>query len=207
MSAFEQAFLKHYLTFGLGSMPKSDVDALVMHLLDTHGLDGSPPLAVYSHQAVSEMLKTPVSKVKKLRYDAALKFGGDIAEEAKARLLASLDRAVFELEQDRILLIIEDMLAKHWLQGQLKAQQQVFDFSLNSEMIKVSAEGLFTVLDVVFDSAEVAVFKEGYESAKEIQDRAERQAYFKGVLRRFVESAAKAAGAGVLATLVTLLGS
>ena len=45
MSDFEKVFLENYLKFGLGSMPKSDIDALVMHLLDTYGPNGSCPLA------------------------------------------------------------------------------------------------------------------------------------------------------------------
>jgi transposase len=35
-------------------------------------------------------------------------------------------------------LIIEDALAKNWLQGQLKASAQIFDHSFNTEIIKVS---------------------------------------------------------------------
>lgn len=72
MSNFEEEFLDNYLKFGLGSMPKTDIDALVMHLLDLYGYDSSGPLAIHSNQTVSERLKTPVSKVKKMRYDAAL---------------------------------------------------------------------------------------------------------------------------------------
>ena len=45
MSKFESEFLDNYLKFGLGSMPKSDIDALVMSLLDRYGLKGSGPLA------------------------------------------------------------------------------------------------------------------------------------------------------------------
>ena len=36
MSSFESEFLAHYLQLGLGSMPKADVDALVMHLSLIH---------------------------------------------------------------------------------------------------------------------------------------------------------------------------
>ena len=64
MSTFESEFLENYLKFGLGSMPKSDIDALVMSLLDRYGLDGSGPLATLGNQTVSERLKTPVTKVK-----------------------------------------------------------------------------------------------------------------------------------------------
>jgi hypothetical protein len=87
---FETEFLEKYLTFGPGAMPKADIDALVMPLLDRYGFDDGPTLASLSNQAVSEKLKTPVTRVKKLRYEAALKFGGDVEQEARARLLAAL---------------------------------------------------------------------------------------------------------------------
>ena len=65
MSDFKTDFLENYLKFGLGSMPKSDIDALVMHLLDLYGVDSSGSLASRSNQIVSQLLQTPAIKVKK----------------------------------------------------------------------------------------------------------------------------------------------
>ena len=205
MTTFEQEFLNNYLKFGLGSMPKSDIDALVMHLLDTYGLDGSP-LALYSNQTVSERLKTPVAKVKKLRYEAALKFGGRPEDQAMGRLLAALSKASLEADGEKICLIIEDVLAKNWLQGQLKIHQQIFDYSFNTEIVKVSASGLFAVLGSVFDKSELEHFQQSYEAAKKKKTDQERLAAFKAAARKFAESAASAAGAGVVKVLRAHLG-
>jgi hypothetical protein len=201
MSDFKKAFLDSYLKFGLGSLPKSDVDALVMHLLDLYGMNGSPPMAVYSNQVVSERLRTPVAKIKKLRYDAALKFGGRIEDQAMGRLLAALSKASLEAEGKRICLIIEDSLAKNWLQGQLKIHQQIFDHSFNTEIIKVDATGLFQVLDACFDKAALADFRAGYESAKSKKNQDEMKKAFTSVAKKFAEGAAKAAGVGVVSVL------
>lgn len=206
MSDFKKEFLDNYLKFGLGSMPKSDIDALVMHLLDAYGLDGSGPLATYSNQTVSERLKTPVTKIKKMRYDAALKFGGRIEDQAMGRLLAALSKASLEPDGEKVFLIIEDALAKNWLQGQLKIHQHIFDHSFNTEIVKVSVAGLFHVLESVFDAKELAKFKEGYEAAKKKATSAERVAAFKSVARKFAEGAAKAAGVGVVTVLKAHLG-
>jgi hypothetical protein len=201
MSNFEKAFLESYLKFGLGSLPKSDIDALVMHLLDQYRWDGSPPMAGYSNQIVSERLRTPVTKIKKLRYDAALKFGGRIEDQARGRLLASLSRASLEAEGKRICLIIEDSLAKNWLQGQLKIHQQIFDHSFNTEIIKVDAAGLFQVLEACFDRAALTEFRAGYESAKSKKNQDEMKKAFTSVAKKFAEGAAKAAGVGVVDVL------
>ncbi|NIM40235.1 MAG: hypothetical protein GTN84_03285 [Hydrogenophaga sp.] len=205
-ATFADEFLENYLKFGLGSMPKSDIDALVMALLDRHGLGGSGPLASLSNQTVSERLRTPVAKVKKLRYEAALKFGGRVEDQAMGRLLAALAVATLEPQEDRICLIIEDTLAKNWLQGQLKLRQQIFDHPFNSELIRVSAHGLFAVLETLFDKQQLAAFMKGYEEARKTQSAAERVKRFKALARQFVEGAAKAAGGGVVAVVKAHVG-
>ncbi len=188
-------------------MPKSDIDALVMHLLDLYGVDDSGPLAIHSNQKVSEHLKAPASKIKKLRYEAALKFGGSAEAQAMGRLLAALSKASLEPEGEKVLLIIEDSLAKNWLQGQLKTHQHIYDHSFNTEIIKVSVAGLFQVLESVFNSEEIDKFKAGYAAAKSKKTSAERIAAFKGVAIKFAEGAAKAAGTGVVAVLKAHIGT
>src|SRR5690606_16955032 len=150
-------------------------------------------------QAVSERLKTPVNRIKKLRYEAALKFGGRIEDQAMGRLLAALSKATLETDGDKIGLIIEDTLAKNWLQGQLKTYQHIFDYSFNTEIVKVSADGLFQVLDAVFDPEALQSFREGYERSRQEGNADKRKALFKGVAKKFAEGAASKAGAGVVA--------
>jgi hypothetical protein len=112
---FKREFLTAYLQFGLGSMPKADVDALVMSLIDRYGCDDAVPTRTLSNQEVSEKLRTPLSRVRKLRYDAALKFGGDVAKQARERLLLSLTNATLESKGDKVSIVIEDVLARNWL--------------------------------------------------------------------------------------------
>lgn len=153
MSNFEKTFLEYYLKLGLGSLPKSDIDALVMHLLDQYGFDGSPPLATLSNQAISERLRAPLSRIKKLRYDAALKFGANVEEQAKTKLLIALSKASIEIKSKKISLIIEDSLAANWLQGQLKAHKKTYDGSFNKEIIEVDFKGLLEVLKICFEKS------------------------------------------------------
>jgi alpha-D-ribose 1-methylphosphonate 5-triphosphate synthase subunit PhnH len=205
-SSFSEDFLDNYLKFGLGSMPRADIDALVMHLLDRYGYDGCQPMAPLSNQTVSERLRTPVAKVKKLRYEAALKFGGRVEDQAMGRLLSALAIATLEPQEEKICLVIEDTLAKNWLQGQLKLHQQIFDHSFNTEIIKVSASGLFVVLEALFDKKELESFKKGYEDVKMTKTAAQFIALFKTLAKNFAEGAASAAGGGVMAVLKVHLG-
>lgn len=201
MSKFEEVFFENYLKFGLGSMPKSDVDALVMYIVDEYGYLASEPLKHLSNQAVSERLKTPITKIKKLRYDAALKFGGDVEKNAKLKLLVSLSKATFDLDDEKICLIIEDSLAKNWLQGQLKNHQHYFDNSFNSEIIKISALGLIDVLEKVFQGQNISSFKSKYKSAKETQSSDERKQALKDFTIDLAKSIASGLGESFLAQL------
>ena len=151
------------MSVAIGALSKKDTDALVMHLLDKFGLDEGPPLASYPNQDVSALLRVPASRVRQLRYEAGLKYGGRVEAQAKARLLVALSRAVLEVESKTICLVIEDALAKNWLQGQLKNSGLIFDHSFNSEIIKVRAEGLFHVLGQLFDKTQTEAFAEAFD--------------------------------------------
>ena len=187
-------------------MPKSDIDALVMALLDRYGHDNFGPMASLSNQNVSELLHTPVAKIKKLRYEAALKFGGKVEDQAKGRLLAALHLATLEPQGEKICLIIEDVLAKNWLQGKLKEHQQIFDHSFNTEIIKVSATGLFSVLETLFDKKQLQTFQKGYMEIKDTDDSNQKIKLFKALARKFGEGAAASAGGHVVAVVKAHLG-
>jgi len=199
--SFENGFLDRYMQFGLGSMPKSDIDALVMYLLDKHGYQNSGALSKYSNQGVSQLLKTPVTKVKKLRYEGALKFGERVEDEARGRLLAALHNATLEADGSKIRLIIEDALAKNWLQGQLKIHQVIFDYSFNTEIVKVDADDLFSVLDVLFDNDALDRLRRTHQKAVKLENAERRKELFASGIKKFTEGAAKAAGGGVVTAL------
>lgn len=203
--SFKEEFLKHYLSVGIGALGKKDIDALVMHLLDKYGLDGAP-LHKYPNQEVSALLRAPAAKIKQLRYEAGLKYGGRVEDQAKARLLMALSQAVLEIESKKICLIIEDALAKNWLQGQLKNNGLIFDYSFNTEIIKVEPKGLFSVLGQFFDAAHTEAFKLAFEQiAKDKKDDELRAAFIK-IAKDFAIESAKKAGGAVLASFGLLSG-
>lgn len=197
--SFQSEFFEHYLSIGLGALSKKDVDALVMHLLDKYGRADGTPLHHYSNQEVSALLKTPESKVKSLRYEAALKFGGRVDDQAMARLLVAVNSAVLDVEAKRVCLIIEDVLAKNWLQGQLKRHGLIFDHSFNSEIIKVDSDGLFAVLAELFDAVSVKQFRDAFDAAQREANAAKRKDLFKAMAAKFATGAAGKAGSAVAA--------
>ncbi len=195
---FKSEFLENYMSVSVGALSKKDTDALVMHLLDKYGIEEGVPLATYPNQEVSALLRIPASKVRQLRYEAGLKYGGRVEDQAKAKLLLALSRSVLEVESKTVCLVIEDALAKNWLQGQLKSNGLIFDHSFNTEIVKVKAAGLFHVLGQVFDKTQTQTFESAYEKlVKEKKDQQLREGFMK-LAGAFAVGAAKAAGGKVL---------
>lgn len=204
--SFKTEFLRHYLALGMGALSKKDIDVLVMHLLDKFGYDASGPLYKYPNQEASALLKIPATKVKQLRYESGLKFGGRVEDQAKARLLVALSHAVLEVESKRICLIIEDALAKNWLQGQLKNNGLIFDHSFNAEIVKVDANGLFTVLRQFFGAQQTEKFEAAYQDLQSQKQKGEIRDAFLKLAKEFASEAAKQAGAGVFAIFKSFIG-
>lgn len=195
---FKSEFLENYMSVSVGALSKKDTDALVMHLLDKYGIEEGVPLATYPNQEVSALLRIPASKVRQLRYEAGLKYGGRVEDQAKAKLLLALSRSVLEVESKTVCLVIEDALAKNWLQGQLKNNGLIFDHSFNTEIVKVKAAGLFHVLGQVFDKTQTQTFESAFEKlVKEKKDQQLREGFMK-LAGAFAVGAAKAAGGKVL---------
>ncbi len=194
---FKTEFLKHYLSIGIGALGKKDTDALVMFLLDKYGHDGVP-LHKYPNQEVSALLKAPAAKIKQLRYEAGLKYGGRVEDQAKAKLLIALSRAVLEIESKKICLVIEDALAKNWLQGQLKNNGLIFDHSFNTEIVKVESKGLFLVLGQFFGSEQTEKFRLAFEKLEQEKKDDQLRAGFVKIATAFATEAAKKAGGAVL---------
>lgn len=203
---FKTEFLAHYLSVGMGALGKKDIDALVMHLLDKYGTADSAPLRTYPNQEVSALLKTPATRIRSLRYEAGLKFGGRVEDQAKVKLLIALSRAVLEIESKKICLVIEDALAKNWLQGQLKNNGLIFDHSFNTEIIKVEAKGLFELLAQFFDANQTTSFKEAFERISSDNKVEQQRKEFTKLAKNYALKLAESAGSGIFAGVKAYLG-
>ena len=127
-------------------MTKTDIDALVMHLIEKYGLEKSGPLRDKSNKVVSELTRASISRVRRLRQEAALRYGERIEDEARARILAALKRASVDIEAKQVKLVIDDSLARDWLAAAIHDSGALVDGSFNRQLIRVSQSGLVTVI-------------------------------------------------------------
>ena len=206
---FANEFLKHYLKGGIGAMPKSDIDALVMHLLDKHASENGSPLGRFPNQIASERLRAPLARIKRLRYEGSLKFGGRPEDEARIRFVRLLEKAGLELDKKegtvtKIVFVVEDVLAKNWIQGKIKEHSGIFDGSFNTEIIKVDPEFFFHLLRTLLPECNVNAFEEKYNALMSKTKREELMSGFKSLISSFVKGAA-ATGGGVAAKALLAL--
>jgi len=206
---FVNDFLKHYLKGGIGAMPKSDIDALVMYLLDKHASENGRPLGSFPNQIASERLRAPLSRIKRLRYEGRLTFGGRPEDEARFRFVRLLAKAGLELDKNeeaitKIVFIVEDILAKNWIQGQIKEHSGIFDGSFNTEIVKVDPELFFRLLRTLLPDCEVDTFEKQYKALIKKAKREGLVSGFKSLLSSFVKGATEAGGAAATTALLAL---
>jgi len=206
---FANEFLKHYLKGGIGSMPKSDIDALVMLLLDKHASEQGRPLGSFPNQVASERLRAPLPRIKRLRYEGSLKFGGRPEDEARHRFVRQLAKAGLEFDKKegtvaKIVFVVEDILAKNWIQGQIKEHSGVFDGSFNTEIIKVDPEVFFRLLRTLLSASEVDSFEGKYKALLKKTKRDEIVSGFKSLVSSFAKCATEAGGAAAATALLAL---
>ena len=210
---FAEEFLRHYLRNGMGSMSKSDVDALVMHLLDKYIHVNGMSLQQKSNQALSETLRVPLAKVKRLRYEAGLKFGGPVGLIAKQRFAECLSLAVIQVatanEKGRnpkptIKIIIEDTLARNWIQGQLKSHGILSDTSFNTEIVSTEADDFLRLLELLLPDDKLAAFTAKYHHIVQQQNSDDIKREFSTLLKEYLNEAAGTLGAATATALMSL---
>lgn len=206
---FANEFLKQYLKGGIGAMTKADIDALVMHLLDKYSSENGRPLGSFPNQIASERLRAPLARIKRLRYEGSLKFGGRPDDEARIRFIRLLAKAGLELHKKegtitKIVFVVEDILAKNWIQGQIKEHSGIFDGSFNTEIIKVEPNLFFRLLRTLLPDSEIDKFEEKYNVLVKKTKREELIRGFKSLVTSFVKGIAEGGGATASTALLGL---
>lgn len=140
-----EEFIDKYLTRGFGSMNKNDFEVEIMHWLLQNRLNGK------SNYEISRKLRIPESKVKRLIYEASLKY-----ERSEKELLENFIECLLcaqELKEgDKIKFIIEDVATRRFLDGKLKENYLLSDTSWNSETVVITPFSLAKVLEFLLES-------------------------------------------------------
>lgn len=137
------SIINDYLNRGFGTMTKNDFEVWIFNYL----LQNRPPNT--SNYDFSVELRIPESKVKRLRYEASLKYGNpaDTVQynEAFQKLLANVN--LKKGSKNVIQFAVEDMQLRKYLDSILKKKGRFADTSFNSEVVSITIDDLAILLD------------------------------------------------------------
>ena len=130
--------VEDYLNRGFGSMNKNDFEVFIFGYLLRNKFKG------VSDFDISQQLRIPQSKVKRLRYEASLKMG-------KTDFLNSFEEVIKKARIregcKKISFVIEDITLRKYLDSILKSDGRFYDSSFNSEIVVLSKEDFVYLVD------------------------------------------------------------
>ena len=132
-------FIDDYLKRGFGSMNKNDFEVMIMNEL----LQGE--YRNMKNYEISRKLMIPESKVKRLRYEASLKYGKK-DEDLLINFLQCLLSAQYVKDSNKIKFVIEDISTRRYLDHLLKNQNLFSDTSFNTELVVITPQSLVELL-------------------------------------------------------------
>lgn len=146
---------------GLGSMPKADLDALIIHLYLKYS--GTQKVDVF---ALSETFKIKESRVKSLVESGWIKFSGKDEVEVWLDILASLSRVSIELEsleKGQVRFKLENPAHFRYFQKQVRLLESTATYSPSSEQVVTQ----FDVFNKVINRVYLSVLNDSQEQAHE----------------------------------------
>lgn len=178
--------LEQYLKRGFGSMNKNDFEVWIFSQLLLGKLRG------LSNYEISICLKIPESKVKRLKYEASLKYLDQDEETNKKKLAKCIEKVHFKKDGNSIQFVVEDIFLRKFLDALLKKQNRFSDSSFNSEIVTLSNDDFGVLLDIIKPQNMHNILQQ----ARQKKDKA---LTLHGLFNLFVDSAVKAAGEKVVA--------
>ena len=176
--------IDEYLIRGFGSMNKNDFEVWIFNYLLQERLKGK------SNYDISIELKIPESKVKRLKYEAGLKYGSPQDTTAYAREFSELLSKV-HLKKDGscVQFVVEDLQLRKYLDSLLKKDGRFSNTSFNTEIVSIDADDLEFLMKKIFPNENWNAL---YKKSKNLLDT--EKVTFRGLFKKFAESAAEQVG-------------
>ena len=194
-----ESVIDHYLEKGFGSMNKNDFEVWIFNYLLSNKIKGK------SNYDISIELRIPEQKVKRLRYEAGLKYGSPRDTEAYASAFAALlTKAQLKKDGSCVQFVVEDLQLRKYLDSLLKKDGRFSNTSFNTEIVSIDADDLEFLMKTIWPNEDWAAI---YKKAKKLLGT--ENISFKGLFKKLAEGAASQTGkrivdltyAGILALL------
>jgi len=139
--------LDQYLKRGFGSMNKNDFEVWIFYQL-IHG-----KMKGMSNYQLSIELQIPETKVKRLRYEASLKYERLNEEDYIREFDKCLDNAKIKVSGEKVLLSIDNFALRKFIDSKLKEGGRFSDSSFNSEIVVLDSEDWAYLIEKFLDDA------------------------------------------------------
>lgn len=127
-----KALLDEVSNRGFGSMNKNDYEVFLFNQLRENG-----SLKGKSNHDISLLLRMPLSKVKRLAYEASLVYGNPNNEAVCELLMDIFSKKKFQVENHKIKFLVEDRYLRATIEDKLKQNGGIIDSSFNNEMVVI----------------------------------------------------------------------
>lgn len=187
VGAFGRDFLDAYLRSGFGSLPKREIDLLVLQLLLQHHKDWliqNPPSAF----ELSHFLRVKQSRIRLLLDELAFKSNID-ETVVKQRLKDIILSHESHVDGDRVKIQIEDGYLREYAKNIIRSQYGLVDTSFDRSIVTVSADKFLILATHVADAEAVRVMS--LAMTRSMASTKERR---EGVVRLFVDAMVSSAG-------------
>ena len=176
--------IDRYLTRGFGSMNKNDFEVWIFNYLLSNRLKGK------SNYDISIELRIPEQKVKRLKYEAGLKYGSLRDTEAYASAFAALlSRTQLKKDGSCVQFVVEDLQLRKYLDSLLKKDGRFSNTSFNTEIVSIDADDLEFLMKTIWPNEDWNTI---YNKAKKLLGTEDVTS--KGLFKKFVEGASKETG-------------
>lgn len=146
------SYVDDYLQRGFGSMNKNDFEVFIFSWLTSFGACQDK-----TDYAISCELKIPESKVKRLRYEAGLRYGTANESDYWKQLRKALKSAQYRSTGNGGLrLSIPDKQLRLFLKDQLQHDNRFFDSSFAENVVVLDVEDFLYLADNFFSEADKA---------------------------------------------------
>ena len=135
--------IKEYLNRGIGSMNKNDFEVWIFN--EWHKTQNN-----LSDYEISRNLRIPESKVKRLKYEASLKYSNeDNVDDLKKIFLEDIKIAKYKKESSKLQFVVKDKVVRQYISDLLTQDGRFLESSLTSETVHIYVDDFIYLLDIL----------------------------------------------------------
>lgn len=157
--------IQTYLNRGFGSMNKNDFEVWIFN--EWRKLQDND----LSDYQISKELKISETKVKRLKYEADLKYSSDNDEKKlQEQFFELLKNAKYKKENSKIQFVIKDKLLRGYINDCLEKDGRFIDSSFNSNIVSIHVDDFSFLLDEFEYVDKEEILKEAKNRAESYHD-------------------------------------